>query len=113
MSAKEIHYTIDLNIKSVPDSDTTKKLDLILKQIGIVLKKEGELMSLSDDVLAAAQRGTTVTDSVLALVQKLVANAGLPPEEAAKIQAALDELKSDQDRTEAAILANTPQAPVA
>lgn len=65
-------------------------------------------MALIDDTLAEAQRGTTVGDSVLALVQTLVNQAGGDP---VKLQAILDTLKAENDKVEAAVIANTPQAP--
>lgn len=71
-------------------------------------RQEAKLMALSDDILAEATRGTTVGDSVLALVQKLIDASGGDP---VKLQAALDAMKAENDKVEAAVLANTPQEP--
>jgi hypothetical protein len=65
-------------------------------------------MAKLDDILAEAQRGVTVGDSVLALVQSLVDAAGGDP---AKLQTILDTMKAENDKVEAAVLANTPQTP--
>lgn len=67
------------------------------------------MMALVDEVLVETRRGTTIADSVLALVQRLVDQAGGDP---IKLQATLDELKANHDKLEAAVLANTPQASV-
>jgi hypothetical protein len=77
-------------------------------QIGAVLRLEARQMALIDDVLAETQRNATIGDSVLALIQKLIDQAGGDP---VKLQAALDLLRADSDKLEAAVLANTPQEP--
>lgn len=66
-------------------------------------------MALIDDVLAEAQRNSTIGDSVLALVQKLVDSAGGDP---VKLQQILDTLKADSDKLEAAVVANTAQGQI-
>lgn len=63
-------------------------------------------MALIDDLLAEVRRNSTIGDSVLVLVQRLVDQAGGDP---AKLQQALDELKADSQKLEDAVLANTPQ----
>lgn len=65
-------------------------------------------MALIDDLLTEVQRNSTIGDSVLALIQKLVDQSGGDP---VKLQAALDALKADSDKLEAAVVANTPQEP--
>lgn len=70
-------------------------------------EREEKIMASLDDLLVEAQRGTTVGDSVLALVQRLVDSAGGDP---AKLQSILDTMKGENDKIEAAVLANTPQA---
>lgn len=67
-------------------------------------------MALEDDVLAEAQRGTTVGDSIINLVQVLIAREpGIPPDVQQKMQASLESMRSENDRIEQAVLANTPQ----
>lgn len=73
-----------------------------------VLRLEVKQMATIDDVLAEAQRNSSVGDSVLVLIQKLVNQSGGDP---AKFQAALDLLKADSQKLEDAVLANTPQEP--
>lgn len=84
------------------------RADEILATVKSNTQLEEKIMSLADDILAEATRGTTVGQSVIALVQKLVDQAGGDP---AKLAQALAAMKGNDDAVEAAVLANTPQAP--
>lgn len=86
---------------------TIELLEQINCKLGILIQQEGEEMATLDDILAEATRGTTIGQSVIALVQQLVTQAGGDP---VKLQAALDAMKGNDDAIEAAVLANTPQA---
>lgn len=79
-----------------------------LSQLVIIREMEAKEMAIDADILAEAERGVTVGESVLALVQKLVDNSG---GNMANLQAALDKMKTENDKIEAAVLANTPQEP--
>lgn len=72
-----------------------------------IIRQEARHMALIDDLLVEVQRNSTIGDSVLVLIQKLIDQAGGDP---VKLQAALDLLKADSDKLEAAVVANTPQA---
>lgn len=85
-----------------------RKQDQVLGKLDTLLQQEALEMALIDDVLAEAQRNSTIGDSVLALVQKLVDASGGDP---TKLQGILDTLKADSDKLEAAVVANTPQEP--
>lgn len=83
---------------------------LQLQYLRIILLKEGQIMALEDDVLAEAQRGTTVGDSIINLVSVLIAREpGIPPEVQQKMQASLEAMRSENDRIAQAVLENTPQ----
>jgi hypothetical protein len=72
-------------------------------------RRDEQMLQLTQDVLAEAQRGTTVGDSVLNLVTQLVANSGLSPEDKTALTDALNAMRGENDKIEAAVLANTPQ----
>lgn len=75
-------------------------------------RRDLQMLQLTQDVLNEAQRGTTVGDSVLNLVTQLVANSGLSQEDKNALTSALDAMRSENDKIEAAVLANTPQEPL-
>lgn len=79
----------------------------LLTRLNDVISIQEATMSLIDDLLTEVTRNSTIGDSVLALVQRLVDQAGGDP---VKLQAALDALKADSDKLEAAVIANTPQS---
>lgn len=111
MATKEtnLNATITVNVNMVGgSSDLSKKIDQILKNLTALTQLEEKEMALIDDVLLEAQRGTTVGQSVIALVQKLVDASGGDP---VKLQAALAAMKANDDAVEAAVVANTPAAP--
>jgi hypothetical protein len=72
-------------------------------------RRDEQMLQLTQDVLAEAQRGTTVGDSVLNLVTQLVANSGLSSEDKTALTDALNAMRGENDKIEAAVLANTPQ----
>ena len=74
--------------------------------LGTILRMEVQQMASLDDILAETQRNSTIGDSVLTLIQKLIDQAGGDP---AKLQTIFDQLKADSDKLEAAVVANTPQ----
>jgi len=119
---------LNVNIKLDPSVSKTilaqivESTDRILKRISALetkvdkgfdqdKRRDEAMLQLTQDVLAEAQRGTTVGDSVLNLVQQLVANSGLSQEDKDALTAALDSMRSENDKIEAAVLANTPAAP--
>lgn len=75
----------------------------LLKQL---VAKEGQIMATLQDILDEATKGTTVADSVLALVRQLVAE-----QDPVARQRILDQLTANRAKVEEAILAGTPQAP--
>lgn len=83
-------------------------INLVLANQRTINSKLEKIMSLSDDILDEARQANTVGDSIIALVEKLVAQSGGDP---AKLLEALEIMKAQRAETEAAILANTPQEP--
>lgn len=71
-------------------------------------EQEKKAMSLADDILVEATNATTVGQAAIALIQTLVTQSGGDP---VKLQQALDALKANDAAVNAAVLANTPQAP--
>lgn len=78
----------------------------LFRHLRFIEQKEGQEMALIDDLLAEVGRNTTVSGSVLALVQKLIDQSGGDP---VKLQQALDTLRANDDQVAAKVLENTPQ----
>ena len=110
MKSKDILKELDIISRKIDCfREDVRILGLVLyHQHQRIIQMEVRTMALVDDVLAEAERGTSIGDSVLALVQKLVDQSGGDP---IKLQAIVDSLKFNNDRLEAAVLANTPQEP--
>ncbi len=90
-----------------------RKLDFIIDLLREQRHREIKIMATIDDVQAAVAAETTEIGSVVTLLGQLhdmVLAAGTDP---AKLQAALDSINANKDALAAAVLANTPSAPVA
>jgi ferritin len=85
-------------------TETNRLLNLILSR-----QKTGQekLMAVLQDLVDEVTAETTVKDSVLALIDRLVANQSNP----AALDALLTSMKANKDAIAAAVTANTPAAP--
>lgn len=92
------HHFADGNILR----DISRKLDAILK-------REEILMGAYEDILQAVTDQTTVGDSLVLLLESLLAESNISPAQVTEI---VGKLKAKQDEWAAAIVANTPAAPV-
>lgn len=87
------------------------KLDLIIRLLGLVIRKENTAMADLTALTAQVQANTTVVGSALTLIQGLaqqLADAGTDP---VKLQALQDQLKASDDALAQAVAANTPAPP--
>jgi hypothetical protein len=89
-------------------SSDSQRLENIEHLLRMVLKKEISIMALGQDILDAVTAETSSVDSFIALVQGLIDNGTVPASVGAAIMAAVN---SNKAKLDAAILANTPQAP--
>jgi len=69
---------------------------------------EGKLVALGQEILDAIAEESTAVDSIIALLNGLVATNVIDSATAARIKSAIS---SDRDRINAAVLANTPPPP--
>ena len=69
-----------------------------------------EKLMVLDDLEAAVARETTVVDSVLALVSKLLADIEANKTDPVRLQAIVDTVRANDDKLSAAVVANTPAA---
>ena len=67
-----------------------------------------EKLMVLDDLEAEVARETTVVDSVLALVTKLLAEVEANKTDPVRLQAIVDQVRANDDRLSAAVVANTP-----
>lgn len=92
------------------DQAIEQKLDRILQ----LLKFQGEkIMANVQDILTEVTRQGTVDDSILALVTQLEANAAAAGVTQVQIDQIFSQVKANNDKVAAAVVANTPAAPAA
>jgi hypothetical protein len=72
------------------------------------LVKEEQALALGQEILDAIAEESTAVDSIIALLNGLVATNVIDAATAARIKSAIG---SDRDRINAAVLANTPPPP--
>jgi hypothetical protein len=82
-----------------------RRLDRIETWLWYVYLQERANMALGQDILDAVRAETTSVDSVIALINGLVANQTVTPEVGAAI---LSEINASKAKLDAAIAANTP-----
>jgi hypothetical protein len=83
---------------------------MIRRLTRITINMERRQMAAIDDLEAEVARETTVVDSILALVTKLLADIEAAKTDPARIQALVDTVRANDDRLAAAVTANTPAA---
>jgi hypothetical protein len=88
------------------------RFDRLEGAMALQLLSERKVLHMASDLETAVAGVSSVTGSVLTLIQgmadKVAATAGDP----AKVQALVDELNADHARLAAAVAANTPASPV-
>lgn len=85
-----------------------RKLELVFEKLETIHGMEVTQMATQQEILDEITGQSTVGDSILVLVQRLVSES-----DPAARQAILDGLKANRAKFEAAILAGTPQGPQA
>ena len=83
-------------------------LTRIEKKLNAVLAKETQEMALGEDILAKVTEADTKVDSVIALLNGLVAEGTIPPDVRDAIMA---KIQGTEDKLDAAIAANTAPPP--
>ncbi len=94
--------------KGVTVSDVSvllNRLNRIESWLWYIYLQERDIMALGQDILDAVRSETTSVDSVIALINGLVANQTVTPEVGAAI---LSEINASKAKLDAAIAANTP-----
>lgn len=92
-----------------------EKLDLILKKLDKIQLKENYIMATLDEALAVVTSESTVDDSIVALLEQLAAQiqaGGLSAADQAKVDAIFTNATNNSAKITAAVVANTPAAPV-
>lgn len=88
------------------------KLDESLKNDKRILnafkRKEKQIMATLDDLLAEMERDTSVSDGILAMLEKLQADIQAAGGNQAKIDAVFAGFKSNTDKLAAKLVVNTP-----
>lgn len=84
-----------------------KAFDDLAREVHRISHKENRIMALGQEILDAVTAETSVLDSFLALIQGLIANGTVTPEQGQAILAAIAENKA---KIEKAITDNTPAA---
>ena len=82
----------------------------VLARLAVLEKQGDRFMALGQDILDAVTAETTSVDSVLALLQGLIDDETITPDQGAKIIAAIN---GEKTKVDAALAANTPAAPAA
>lgn len=85
-----------------------KKLDRIENAVYYTEQQGTYLMATLDDVLAEMERDTTVSDGILAMLEKLQADIIAAGGNQAKIDAVFNGFKANTDKLAAALVVNTP-----
>jgi len=91
-----------------------EKLDLILRKLDRIQLKENYIMATLDEALAVVTAESTVSDSIIALLEQLaaqIAAGGLTAADQAKVDAIFANATNNSAKVTAAVLANTPAAP--
>lgn len=81
------------------------RLSRIEQWLWFIYLEERIIMALGQDILDAVKAETTSVDSVIALINGLVANSTISPAVGASI---LSEINASKAKLDAAIAANTP-----
>ena len=89
------------------------KLDLILRELGVVLNRQEKQMAALDDLTAQVAANTTVIDSAIVLLEGLKAALDAAGTDPVKLKALSDSLAAEDSKLAAAVAANTPAAPPA
>lgn len=105
---------IDLKIDDIL---INKKLDVIIKLLLKIIRKEENIMATLDEVLAAVTEERTVVDGVSALLDQLklmldeALARELTPAQQAKVDAIFAAAQGNKTELATALLDHTPQAP--
>jgi len=93
--------------------DNGQKLDHIIEHLHRIDERLCKMAQVVDDLVAQVAKQKTVLASVKELLQKLFAivQAGISTGDLAKAQAALDDLKAQDDEIAQAVIDNTPPTP--
>jgi hypothetical protein len=89
-------------------NNITKKLDNILKILGIIQRKEEAMSAELDALTAQVTANTDVENSAILLIQGIAAQLAAIKDDPAKIAALATSLKASADSLAAAVTANTP-----
>jgi hypothetical protein len=96
------HYRVEVTL-NIPQLDALARLE---GKLDTIIKKENTIMATIDEILTEIADESTIADSILVIVQRLVSE-----NDPAARQKILDGLKSNRTKFEASVLAGTPQAP--
>lgn len=102
----KIDMTVTVHVPAL--AGINAQLAQILAMLGQSARREEAIMATQQDILTEIADESTIADSILALVQRLVTE-----NDPAARQAILDALKANRTKLEAAVLAGTPQEPPA
>lgn len=95
------------------DRTTEEKLDLILRLLGRVIRKENEMAGELDALTAQVARNTEVEASALVLIRGIAAQlaAAIASGDPIRLTSLSATLSASADALAAAILENTPAVP--
>lgn len=89
------------------------KLDLIVRLLSLVLRKENAMADTLDEIVADVAQETTVEQSVLTLLNGIAAQLAAAAQDPAKLAALHTSLQANITALTAAVTANTSAAPPA
>lgn len=90
-----------------------ERQDSLMRGLQIINAKENYAMATLDEVLAEMERDTTVSDGIVAMLEKLQADVTAAGGNQAKIDQIFNGFKSNTDKLAAKLVVNTPnEAPI-